>query len=273
MIHRISILPIMQERGILNRIVILILLFLVMSNSMAQTNTKGFSYEIGLGYGAGRDDLLIPLAFRGPGVLTGLGYSKPIGRWELELEGRFKFDIVFNRFGHPGAIISYDLKPSLTRRLSNTPYGSIHGGISTPIESNNQFLFSWDDAHLYWLNIRGLNLELANTWSTASGLVMAVELSVPILSFVSRPKPYRYEKQDASLMWLGLYSPDEARKYKNAGFSDYQAYTLQFSRTNTERLVKWSLNLDFDHYEQPRDVWVSSISITRSSKLKFWRGR
>lgn len=254
--------------------VIFVILLALSVESLGQADgSGGYSYKIGLGYGACRDDLLIPLAFRGPGLVTGLSYTRSLGVWKFELEGRFKFDFVFNRFWHPGAILSYDFVPGISRVISEGHRGRTTLGFSAPVESNNQFLFSWDDAHLYWLNIRSIQLDLSQQWKSKSDNLLKVEVSLPVLSFVSRPKAYRYEKQDASLLWLGLYSPDEDREFKRAGISQYQAYSLEISRKRPEKPVWWSLQLDYDHYMVPEDVWVSSISLIRSSKLSLRRDK
>jgi len=255
-------------------VIILALLMGFTTEGLAQQDgSGGYSYKIGLGYGGCRDDLLVPLAFRGPGLFTGLSYTSSLGAWKFEVEGRFKFDFVFNRFWHPGAILSHDLIPRISRVISEGHRGRTTLGLSTPIESNNQFLFSWDDAHLYWLNIRSVQIDLSHQWKSKSDNLIDMKVSLPVLNFISRPKAYRYEKQDASLLWLGLYSPDEERDFKHVGMSQYQAYSLEISRKHQEKQVWWSLQLDYDHYTDPEDVWVSSISLIRSSKLSFRRDK
>lgn len=246
---------------------ILILLFTLtctLSPLWAQTQSRrSFHYELGLEFASGRDDLLIPLAFNGPGVMLGLGLEKPMGNWILDLDTRVKMDVVFNRFGHPGVIISLDFKPRITKQMFNLPYNiDLFMGPALPFEENNLFLFSWDDAHLYWFTIRGLNWDLNLTKTLKNDQQLSVGLSVPLISQVARPTVQRLEKQDPSLMRLGFYSPDGLRDYSTGSLASYQAVEMTLQLEQSNKRASWMIYFDFDHFAEPRDVWVLSTTLT-----------
>jgi len=105
------------------------------------------TYEIGCEYGSNRDDLLIPLAFRGPGFVLGLGHQRQYGKWAIQIPASLKLDMVFNRFDHPGVVLSTDFYPTAIREVyTSSTCGSFSIGASLPFEMNNQFMYSWDDA-------------------------------------------------------------------------------------------------------------------------------
>lgn len=230
-------------------------------------------YKLGGGYSASREDLLVPLAFRGGGFIAGLGYEHQVGEWTLELSAQAQLDFVFNRFGHPGALLSYEIDPTLMWSTLDLGFGELRLGFSIPVKLKNQFLYSWDDAHLYWLTTRGINLELAHRHTIASHTILQTELSLPLLTWVSRPEVYRYEKQDASLNWLGLHSPEESRSFENAGISTYQSIDLDLSILHQQSPGYWTLSYSYAHYELPRDVWVLSTSLSYSRTFKHWGSR
>ncbi len=249
----------------LKRISIATLCLLVTSALPAnplKENISSTYYQLGLELSSNRDDLLIPLAFNGPGLALGLGHTRTFSTWTLDIPVSFKFDFVFNRFNHPGALLSFDLNPTLLRSIyKNDKWGRFRGGLALPFKMNNQFIFSWDDAHLYWFTTKGVNLALAwcKDWSSST---THVELSIPLITWISRPESYRYEKQDASLNWLGFRSPEEKRKYKRAGYDEYQAIALSLSHHQASRAGRWKFGFEYDHYTLPSDVWVLSTKLT-----------
>ena len=241
----------------------LILLLMVINPLDAQKQQHSFQYELGLEFASVREDLLIPLAFNGPGAVLGLGYQKISGNWELNLDSRVKLDFMFNRFDHPAAMTSVDITPAIKRNIYQ-PSSSLdlQLGISTPLELNNLFLFSWDDAHLYWFTIRGLNLEMSLNKELSKDRAIRLGLSIPIVSQIARPKQQRLEKQDPSLNWLGFYSPDGPRDFQSGSYSSYQAIELSLELDQYQGRSGWELNFDYDHYSEPKDVWVLSTSLS-----------
>ena len=52
-------------------------------------------------------------------------------------------------------------------------------------------------------------------------------------------------------------------------FETYQTFSVKVSRILPGKDVSWELLFDYDHYSLPRDVWVTSISLSRHSRLNL----
>lgn len=237
----------------------------------AQTQTRDkatFKYEVGLELASVRDDLLIPLAFSGPGIVLGLGAHKEHGLWEWSVDSRLRMDFIANRFSHPGASTALDIEPSLLRHVCTSPWDfNIYTGPSLRYQMNNQFIFSWDDAHLYWTTVRGLNLDLSMRKQLNSNRLLSLDISIPLYSQISRPDAQRLEKQDPSLMSLGFFPPSGSREFTTGTYHSYRSVGFEIKLQNSISGSTWLLGFDFDHYTYRDDVRIMSTSLSYQKQI------
>ena len=235
----------------------------------SQNNDKAaFQYELGLELGSAREDLLIPLAFHGPGVVLGLGIQKISGPWEWSMNNRVKLDFLFNRLGHPGASTALDIEPGLLRHVYTLRNElDLYAGSSLRYQMNNLFLFSWDDAHLYWTTIRGLNLDLRLRKAVGQKRWLSLDISIPLFTQVSRPEIQRLEKQDPSLMSLGFLPPQGSRDFTTATYDVYSSVGIEIKLVNMGAGSAWLFGFDFDHYSQPEDVRLMSTTLSFQKQI------
>ncbi len=57
-----------------------------------------------------------------------------------------------NRYDHEALILVQEIRLSWLKKINVFEhYGKFSGGVCIPLQMNNLFWASWDDAHLYWL--------------------------------------------------------------------------------------------------------------------------
>ena len=165
-------------------------------------------HALGIGVGlrgdAVREDLLVPLAFAGPGVRLLSAYRGRLGPGVLSVRADLGLAFLWNRFGHMAATLDYGAEAAWTVRFFRGLGWHLSLGPALALDSRVNFLFSWDDAHGYWLGAQWLGPMLryasrfGDNWRIESGAAMA------LLGFEGRPPIYRKNKQDA-LNHLGYY--------------------------------------------------------------------
>ncbi len=151
---------------------------------------------LGLRADAVREDLLVPLTFSGPGVRLMVGYRGEVGPGMLAANGDLGFAFLLNRYGHQAAAIEHNLDASWTVPFRRTTVSHWALGPMVAAEGHFNYIYSWDDAHPYWLAAQWLGpavrygRALSERWRLESRAALAV------LGFEGRPPTYRYRKQE-----------------------------------------------------------------------------
>jgi hypothetical protein len=216
----------------------------------AQTNThQTAGVAFGLRGDAVRDDLLVPLGFAGPGFQLQGFYRGWVGPGVLTAQADFGFARLFNRYGHNAATGTYGANVAWTFNVLYRETWHLEVGPTMVVENRTNYIYDWDDAHIYWLAAEWLGpavrhvRRLTDTWRLeASG-------SVALVGFQSRPPSYRYNKQETSEDISYFFT----RPMQSASFvmvNDLQVFRLDvalrraaYSRFDVGR--GWSFGLDF----------------------------
>jgi hypothetical protein len=120
-------------------------------------------FHVSSGIDSYREDLLVPLGFNGPGISLGGNYTHQTEKNSINIRLKLGLAYLKNRYSHEAAALVLELRPSWIRKLyDHQKYGEFWGGISIPMQINDLYIFSWDDAHLYWLT--AYSLALATEW-------------------------------------------------------------------------------------------------------------
>jgi hypothetical protein len=175
-------------------------LLLSMSTPAVAEEEHPLDHALGVSLGARadtvRDDLLVPLTFAGPGIGVALSYRGAIGPGELVARADVGFSYVANRYGHGGATLDWGADAAWTVPIYRLPTSYWALGPAVVLDSRLSVIYSWDDAHAYWLGTEWLGPQLrygqrlSETWSLESSLTFA------LAGFERRPPAYRYRKQD-----------------------------------------------------------------------------
>lgn len=220
------------------------------SLSHAQTNThQTAGVALGLRGDAVRDDLMVPLTFAGPGFQLQGFYRGWVGRGVMTAQADLGFARLDNRFGHDAATLTYGGNAAWTFNVFYTDTWHLEVGPTTVFESRTNYLYSWDDSHIYWLGAQWLGpavrhvRRLTDTWRLEASASMA------LLGFEGRPPSYRYNKQETSYH-VDYYFTEPVRSEKFVMLNDLQTFRLDlavrraaYSRFDVGR--GWAFGLDF----------------------------
>jgi hypothetical protein len=143
-----------------------------------------------------RDDLLVPLAFAGPGLQLLASYRGWVGPGVLNARADLGAAIVFNRFGHPGLTVSYGALVDWTLTVLRATSWHISLGPALALDSRESAILSWDDAHGYWLGSQWLGPAARFMGQVSPAWRLEASAAVALAGFESRPPSYRYKKQE-----------------------------------------------------------------------------
>jgi hypothetical protein len=215
----------------------------------------GFHFNSGID--SYREDLLVPLGFHGPGISLGGNYTHQTEKNSINIRLKLGMGYMKNRYSHEAVRLALEIRPSWIRKLADhQKYGEFWGGISFPMQLNDLFIFSWDDAHLYWLT--AYSLALATEWQKkiSQKYHAVARIEIPFVGWVSRPPSYRYNKQDA-LNHLGFYFSEPNKSLHFESLDDYQALFIQllFKKEMRRSLLNLGLEFQYNYCRKPQKIW------------------
>jgi hypothetical protein len=237
------------------------------------TKIKHLGIHLGVGIASYREDLLVPLSFDGPALSLGAVYTRRTEKNLIHFRLRIGAGYLENRYSHEAWVLILEMRPSWMRKLGqHQKYGEFWGGICLPLQMNNLFIESWDDAHLYWLTAHSLGV--ATEWqkkiSEKSSAVFRVE--TPLLGFVSRPPEYRYKKQEALTHWT-FHITEPNRSLHLETLNTYRVLFIQmlFSREMRCSLLNLGLEFEYKYCRKPQKIWGLNTSILLSYQWRIGR--
>jgi hypothetical protein len=266
-----------RQSLILPRVFVMLFIMLVLcelswAQYVAQSSSQG--KHLGLYFSTGiasyREDLLVPLGFHGPGISLGGNYTHRTENNSIDIRLKLGMGYLKNRYSHEAWMLMMELRPSWLKKLvEHSKYGDFWGGISIPLQMNNLFLESWDEAHLYWLTAH--SLAFATEWQKqiSQKFNSVVRIEIPILGCVSRPPIYRYNKQDA----LNHFSFHFSEPNKSLHFETLDTYRslfiqMLFKREIQRSILHIGLEFQYKYCRTPRKIWGLNTSILLSYQ---WR--
>lgn len=140
-----------------------------------------------------RDDLLVPLAFSGPGAAFGVGLVVPLGPGTLVSRAGFGFAVVFDRLGFFGGALRYGADVSWLVPLGSS---GVDLGLTLALDTRVNYFYRWDDAHSYWLGTQWLGPAVRARRSLGHSLSLTVLGQLAAVGFAGRPPPDRLVKQE-----------------------------------------------------------------------------
>ena len=191
---------------------------------VASRNFLGVTGEAGLV--SFREDLLVPLSFSGPGFALGGSFAHRSDGSLLDLDLSMRISYGINRFDHEAISLSTRIRSAwLWNIRSGGRLGELWIGAVLPFRINDMYIFSWDDAHMYWITSYGMGPAIQWRSHYSSETTIAVGMDLPVVHLVSRPPSYRFDKQDGMnrfFFWLG----HPQRSFQLEPIGSYTAITL-----------------------------------------------
>jgi hypothetical protein len=187
----------------------------------------------GLSHQQLRDDALGELRWQGPAGALALGWARDGQKIDQTLGLELGGGAVYNRYGHPGIVLASRVDYGLF-----TPGALSIGGMAT-WELDEQYIYSWDLEHLYWINAWQLGPRVRWSGEIARHAVGA-SVGVPVVALVSRAPEFRYTK--IGELTSPLYHLVEPQRYLKLGtWNRYQALDLELTAALTaDTALTWT---------------------------------
>ncbi len=221
------------------------------------STVRHLGIHVGTGVASYREDLLVPLGFHGPALALGGVYTQRSASDLIEVRLRTCAGHLENRYSHEAWVMMQDIRVLWARKLlEHQRYGTFWAGTSLPLQMNNLFLESWDDAHLYWLTAHGLAGALQWETELSSSSRALVRVEIPFACWVSRPPTYRYEKQEP-LNHLGYHLSEPNSRLHFETIDTYRNVFLQglWQRDSGSSLLSIGLEFQYSYCREPEEIW------------------
>jgi hypothetical protein len=242
-----------------------LLVFFIQGTSWSRANededlpikSNHLGINVNCGLASYREDLVVPLGFHGIGFSLGVIYSRQTEKNFLNARWRFGLGYMQNRYDHEAFTLVQEIRLSWLKKITIPQrYGEFWGGICLPLQMNNLFWASWDDAHLYWLTAYGTGPAFQWQKEISSNKKAVVRMEIPVINWVSRPPKYRYTKQEPMDQMKYHYSePNKSLHFET--LDTYQALFIQvlFRKEKKRSLLNLGVEFQYNHFSKPEDIW------------------
>jgi hypothetical protein len=226
-------------------------------NQKEQEKLNHLGMMVDCGLVSYREDLVVPLGFNGPGLSLGVDYTRENDKQSFYARYRFSLGYMQNRYNHEAFIVVQEIRLSRLKKITvPLRYGDFRGGICLPLQMNNLFWGSWDDAHLYWLTAYGIGAAFQWQEEISSGGQVLVRMEIPVINWISRPPKYRYTKQEP-LNHLTYHFSEPNKSLHFETLDTYQALFVQalFRKEMKRSLLNLGIEFQYVHFSKPEDIW------------------
>jgi hypothetical protein len=227
------------------------------------SKVKHLGFHLSSGIASYREDLLVPLGFNGLGLSLGPIYTRQTENSLVQVRLKVGFGYLKNRYSHEAWVLMLEIRPSWMRKFAeHDRYGKFWGGICIPLQMNNLFLESWDDAHLYWLTAHSLGAAFQWEKRVSRKNHAVFRMEVPVFSLVSRPPTYRYNKQDALTCFTFHFTEPNSSLHLET-LDMYRALFIQalLRREVRRSLLTLGLEFQYSYCREPERIWGINTSI------------
>lgn len=234
-------------------------------------NGHHFSYGISLCHDQAREDLLVPFRWAGVGVGIPVAWSFVGETWTLGTELRLAVSYLEERYGNGGFIATPEFLFECSGRIWERGPLDFELGAVLRFRINDEELFSWDDAHLYYLASHMIGPEAVLEWDRLNKSILYLRLGLPFIGFVGRPEEKRFVKQE--LGSVGVYFTEPNRNLEFATLPDYTSFELAIGITRLLRrsALKLEYVLDYERYSEPIPFTRLTNSMMFSHDIRLGR--
>lgn len=235
---------------ILQKLILSLLLLLSFCFILSAQSKKALGFQLGyrldIDNPVVRDDGLVRLAFKGIGGSVGLAQKWHGHDFTIESDADLDMNYLSTRYGNPGARISFLVQAVTSHTVIKFNNSIISAGIPLVASIDDWYLFSWDDAHLYWLTAYWTGLSANYDFQLANGVKISGKIKSPLTSFVSRPPEYRKDKQEGIIGDLFTRSNSSLQP---VSVNRYRGIDLEISCAKMLRRSELSLNMGYSYRE------------------------
>ncbi|MBN2001465.1 hypothetical protein JW935_28225 [candidate division KSB1 bacterium] len=213
-----------------------------------------------------REDLVVPLGFHGLGLSLGALYSRQYGENALNARYRFGLGYMQNRYDHEALVVAQEIRLSWYKKVFvSQKYGEFWSGICLPLQMNNLFWGSWDDAHLYWLTAYGIGAAFQWQKEIPSNRHVLIRMEIPVINWVSRPPRSRYTKQEP-MHHLSYHFTEPNKSLHFETLDTYQALFFQIllKKELSRSFMNLGIEFQYNHF-----LNAKSLLVVKNGKLVF----
>jgi hypothetical protein len=214
-------------------------------------------FAVGLQHGQIRDDVLAPMRWSGFGGTIGFSYAYQQGNSRYEAEYLLRVVLPENRYGHKAVMWGSSLGLGYLHRLPTiSPCGAFLIGGHLRWRLDEQYYYSWDESHIYWVNAYELGPTLRWHTKVPSRHRLALRLGIPVAALVSRPPVHRHYKMDR-LAEPSLYITKPHENIRATSLHEYMAIDLLVDYTQTLRrrvTIGLSYQMNYAVHQEPEPL-------------------
>lgn len=212
----------------------------------------------------GRDDLLVPLVWQGPGTGLSVHYERKDGGFRHQAGGQLGVAALWNRFGHMGAALNAETRYRQLYEVARLgPTGTLAVGGRLSWQTEPLYLAQWDDSYLYWQTAIALAPSVQYVWLLTPSNELGLTLDWPLLGAASRPPGERTQKIDPLTHPLDLL-PRLHQDLRWVGPADWVAPTLTVAwRQQNPAGPSWRLALELgrSYSPHPAPSWHERVGL------------
>ncbi|HEX2880834.1 MAG TPA: hypothetical protein VHO25_14985 [Polyangiaceae bacterium] len=170
---------------------------LTYGSSVCAQAKQALNLRLDMGIASFREDLLVPLAFSGPGIHLGVSYELRGSQHGFQADLSLGAAYAWNRFEHAALGLNHELGLGYIHLLDRGESCAWWLGAELRDETHLHFIESWDDAHGYWLASWSLGPIVEHERKLWSSGWLETRTELGLVGLMSRPPAYRLNKQDA----------------------------------------------------------------------------
>lgn len=214
-----------------------------------------FQLGMSLGYEEAREDLLVPLRWRGTSLGLRLGWARETPGSRQGTSLLLPLSVYWDRFGYVGLVgVGPKMYHAYVREVGKPgPRGSFNlGGLLRWQMHNGQYL-DWDDEHIFWFSAfsAGPRFEWRSPSTRATELTGTLDAA--LVAAVSRPTRYRLNKIDDVTTFSGQFL-DTQKHFELTGPPAYVSFHAGLSARRPHSKFVFAYDLDFSTYDSPARV-------------------
>ncbi len=235
-------------------------------------NSFEFSYGIITCHDQAREELLVPMRWSGLGGGLQIAWGYKGEGWSLVTQLGLSLSYLEERFGNGGAILTPSMRLEGYGCILEKGPLSIDLGAVLRSRITDTYLFSWDDAHLYYLASHMLGPAATLKWDGFDKYIMTFGIRLPFIGIVGRPEDERFVKQDG-INYLGFYFSEPNSNLTFASLPSYLSFEFLFG-------IEWPLKrshlrleyiLDYERYTEPKPFNRFRNTLAFSHDISFRR--
>lgn len=234
-------------------------------SSRAQAEPPAHALAVGLGLSLTqlREDLVAPIRFVGPSAALGAEYAYAARSFDVLGRFRWSFGVAFDRYDTTSFIVLPSLFGAMRGHVADTGWRPLRVGGALALREVLAYLEPWNDSHFYFIGVTSLGPSAALSPRITDARELALELTIPVIAFVSRPP--RYPTRDASnLVSLWHWHDRWADEPRLTSVHEFVSLTLRAEyrrRDGAFHIAPWA-ELELDTVSFPE----------RATRLSLWLG-